>query len=147
MVGSTNHVGIDRRRRCIRRFTLTDAARHEGAQLGAVLGPDHTASGVGADTAQRRKANPGLLRRRGLKPQRQRARPQRRPMPDRIARGFATRRKRRALVEQGFATGKRRMGLVVRGIGPVRASARITRANLACSMRRLAGLAGRAVAA
>jgi IS5 family transposase len=135
--GYKNHLGIDRRHGFIRRFVVTDAARHDGGQLGAVLDPDNTGSGVWADTAYRSKANLDLLDRRGRRPEFQRAKPRGRPMPAHIARGNATRARVRSLVEHVFGTEKRRMGLVVRGIGLARATARITLANLAYNMRRL----------
>lgn len=147
MFGYKNHVGIDCRHRFIRRFTVTHAARHDGSQLGAVLDPNNTASGVWADTAYRSKANLALLRRRGLTPHLRRAKPQAKPLPAHIARGNTTRSRVRAHVEQVFATEKRRMGLVIRCIGLVRAAARITLANLAYNMRRLAWLDGKAAAA
>ncbi|WP_188973275.1 hypothetical protein [Neoroseomonas lacus] len=49
----------------------------------------------------------------------------------------------RGLVERVFATEKRRMNLVVRDIGLVRATARITLANLAYNLRRLVWIEGR----
>jgi hypothetical protein len=48
-----------------------------------------------------------------------------------------------SLVEHAFTAEKRRMGLVVRCIGLARATARITLANLAYNMRRLARIEGR----
>ena len=66
-----------------------------------------------------------------------------RPMPAHIARGNATRARVRSLVEHVFATEKRRMGLVVRSIGLVRATARITLANLVYNMRRLVWIEGK----
>jgi transposase, IS5 family len=66
MFGYKNHLGIDRAYGFIRRSVVTDAARHDGAQLGAVLDPANTGSGVWADTAYRSKANLELLDRRGL---------------------------------------------------------------------------------
>jgi IS5 family transposase len=147
MFGYKNHVNIDRRHGFVRRFTVTHAARHDGSQLGAVLDPANTAGGVWADTAYRSQANLDLLRRRGLTPQFRRAKPRGRPMPAHIARGNTTRSRVRAHVEHVFATEKRRMGLVIRCIGLVRATARITLANLAYNMRRLAWLDGREAAA
>ena len=64
-------------------------------------------------------------------------------MPRHIACGNTTRSRVRALVEHVFATEKRRMGLVIRSIGLVRATAKITLANLAYNMRRLAWISGR----
>lgn len=68
-------------------------------------------------------------------------------MPAYIARGNATRARVRSRVEHVFATGKRRMGLVLRCVGLVRAAARITLANLAYDMHRLAWIEGRGVPA
>jgi len=140
--GYKNHLGVDRRHGFIRRFAVTDAARHDGSQLGAVLDPNNTAADVWADAAYRSRANLDLLGRRGLAPQFQRARPRGRPMPAHIARGNATRARVRSLVEHVFATQKRRMGLVVRCIGLMRATARITLANLVYNMRRLVWVEG-----
>jgi IS5 family transposase len=141
--GYKNHLGIDRTHGFIRRFAVTHAARHDGTQLGAVLDPENTASDVWADTAYRSRANLGLLRRRGLKARFQRAKPRGRPMPPHVARGNATRAKVRCRVEHVFAAEKRGMGLVVRVIGLARATAKITLANLAYNMRRLAWMATR----
>ncbi len=143
MFGYKNHIGVDRAHGFIRRFVVTDAARHDGAQLGAVLDPANTGSGVWADTAYRSKANLALLDRRGLRPEFQRAKPRGGPMPSHIARGNATRARVRSRVEHVFAAEKRGMGLVVRCIGLVRATARITLANLTYNMRRLAWIEGR----
>ena len=141
--GHKNHVGIDRTHGFIRRFAVTHAARHGGSQLGAVLDPQDTASGVWADTACRSRANVGTLLRRGLKPQFQRAKPRGRPMPPHVARGNATRARVGSRIEHVFAAEKRRMGLVVRTIGLLRAKAKITLANLAYNMRRLAWIQAR----
>jgi len=145
--GYKNHLGVDRAHGFIRRFVVTDAARHDGAQLGAVLDPGNTGSGVWADTAYRSKANLDLLDRRGLRPEFQRAKPRGRPMPAHIARGNATRARVRSRVEHVFAAEKRGMRLVIRGIGLARATARITLANLAYNMRRLVWIEGRSVPA
>ena len=49
--GYKNHIGIDRRHCVIRRWTVTDAARHDGALLPALIDTNHTAGDVWADTA------------------------------------------------------------------------------------------------
>jgi len=149
--GHKNHLGIDRAHGFISRFTVTHAARHHGSQLGAVLDPNNTASGVRVGdrrlaeghTAYRTKPNLDALERRGLVPEFRRAKPRGRSMPAHIARGNATRARVRSLVKHVFAAEKRRMGLVVRSIGPVRATARITLANLAYNMRRPVWIEGR----
>ena len=61
--GYKNHIGIDRRHRLIRRWTVTDAARHDGALLPELIDTNNTASDVWADTAYRSKANEKLPRR------------------------------------------------------------------------------------
>ncbi|MBI2347051.1 MAG: IS5 family transposase [Deltaproteobacteria bacterium] len=143
MFGYKNHVGIDRGHGFVRRFAVTHAARHDGAQLGALLDRDNLASAVWADTAYRSKANLHLLDRRGLVAQFQRAKPRGRPMPAHIARGNATRARIRAKVEHVFAAEKRRFDLVIRTIGLARATAKIALANLAYNFTRLAWLQGR----
>ena len=54
---------------------MTDAARHDGAQLSSLLDPDNTASGVWADSAYRSRANVARLARRGLVAQFQQPKP------------------------------------------------------------------------
>lgn len=147
MFGYKNHLGIDREHGFIRRFTVTHAARHDGRQLGAVLDPENTGSGAWADTAYRSKANLDTLECRGLGPEFQRAKPRGKPMPTHIARGNATRARVRSLVEHVVATERCRMALFVRCVGLVRATARITLANLAYNMRRLVWTEGRAAPA
>jgi hypothetical protein len=51
MFGYKNPVGIDREHGFVRRFAVTHAAAHEGAQLGAVFDPGNAASSVWDDTA------------------------------------------------------------------------------------------------
>lgn len=134
---------IDRTHGFVRRFTVTHAAAHDGAQLKYLLDPHNTASSVWADTAYRSKVNLDLLDRRGLTPEFQRAKPRGKPMPAHIARGNATRGRVRARVEHVFAAQKRRFDLVIRTIGLARATAKITLANLAYNFKRLAWLQGR----
>ena len=59
--GYKNHLGIDRRHRLIRRWTVTDAARHDGALLPELIDRNNTAGDVWADTAYRSKANEKFL--------------------------------------------------------------------------------------
>jgi hypothetical protein len=64
-------------------------------------------------------------------------------MPAHVARGNATRGRIRARVEHVFAEQKRRLGFVIRTVGLDRAMTKITLANLAFNMRRLAWLDGK----
>jgi IS5 family transposase len=143
MFGYKNHIGIDRAHGFVRRFTVTHAARHDGAQLGALLDAGNVASAVWADSAYRSQANLHLLERRGFTAQFQRAKPRGRPMPAHIAQGNATRARVRARVEHVFAAEKRRFALVIRTIGLARATAKIALANLAYNFTRLVWLRGR----
>ena len=59
--GYKNHVGIDRRHGLIRTWTVTDAARHDGAQLPTLISKANTGSDVWGDTAYRSRANERLL--------------------------------------------------------------------------------------
>ena len=96
-----------------------------------------------ADTAYRSRANLVLIEKRGLVAQFQHAKPRSKPMPPHIARGNATRARVRSRVEHVFAAQKQRMRLVVRTIGLVRATAKITLANLAYNLSRLAWIEAR----
>ena len=126
---------------------MTHAAAHDGGQLGSLLDPDNTASGVWADTAYRSAANLDLLARRGRVGHLQRKKPRGRPMPRHVARGNATRGRVRAAVEHVFAAQKRRFGVLIRTVGIARARAKIGLANLAYNFTRFAWLQGRAAPA
>jgi IS5 family transposase len=126
--GYKNHLEINRRHGFIRRFAVTDAAAHDGHQLGRLLDPANTASGVWADSAYRLAANVALLARRGLVPQFQRPKPRGRRMPPHIVRGNA--RRVRVAIEHVFAAQKCRLGLVIRAVGLARATAKLGLANL-----------------
>jgi transposase, IS5 family len=145
--GYKNHIGIDREHRLIRTWTVTDAAAHEGGQLGRLLDPDNTASSVWADTAYRSAANLTLLTKRGLVARLQRAKPRGKPMPEHIRRGNRTRGKVRAAVEHVFAAQKQRLRLVVRTIGIARATTKIGLANLAYNLLRFSWIERRTVPA
>jgi transposase, IS5 family len=141
--GYKNHLGIDRRHGFIRSFAVTDAAAHDGGQLGKLLDPHNTASGVWADSAYRSAANAALLARRGLVPHLQRPKPRGKPMPPHMVRGNASRARVRVAIEHVFAAQKCRLGLVIRSIGLARATARLGLANLVTNMRRLVWLEAR----
>jgi transposase, IS5 family len=128
--GSKNHLGIARRHGFIRTFAVTDAARHDGRQLGRLLDPHNTASAVWADSACRSTANVALLARRGLVAHLQRSKPRGKLMPPHLARGNATRARVRVALEHVFAAQKCRLRLVIRSVGVARATAKLGLANL-----------------
>jgi transposase, IS5 family len=104
--GYKNHIGIDRRHRLIRRWTVTDAARHDGALLPALIDTNNTAGDVWADTAYRSKANENFLAGRLLRSQIHRKKPKGKPMPRRTARANARKSAVRSAVEHVFARQK-----------------------------------------
>ena len=147
MFGYQSHLSADRRHRLIRRWRVTDAAAHAGAQLGNLLDPGNTASDVWGDSAYRSKKNEMMLKGRLLASRIHRKKPTGRPMPTRTARANARKSAVRAHVEHIFAEQKARMGLVVRTIGLARASTKIGLANLVYNMRRLVWLERQAAVA
>jgi hypothetical protein len=138
--GYKNHLGIDRRHRLIRRWTVTDAARHDGALLPELIDPNNTASDVWADTAYRSKANEKFLAGRLLRSQIHRKKPKGKPMPRRTAQANARKSAVRAAVEHVFARHKGPMGLFIRTIGLARATTKIGLANLLYNMQRMVWL-------
>jgi IS5 family transposase len=138
--GYKNHVGIDRRHRLIRSWAATDASRHDGALLSALIDKDNTASDVWADTAYRSKANEKHLANNGLRSQIHRKKPKGRPMPRRTARANGRKSVVRAAVEHVFARQKGPMGLYIRTIGLARARTKIGLANLVYNMKRMVWL-------
>ena len=145
--GYKSHVMIDQAHGFIRSFKVTDASRHDGAQLKDMVRTDILATGVFADSAYRSKANEAWLARRGLVSRIHRRKPKGRPMPDHVRRGNATKSKVRAFVEHVFADQKHRLGLKVRTIGLARARLKIGLANIAYNIRRLIFHERRAAAA
>ena len=144
--GYKNHLSIDRRHGLIRTWIATDAARHDGAQLPALISKANTAGDVWADTAYRSKANERHLAENGLRSRIHRKKPQGRPMPVNVSRANGVRSKVRAAVEHVFARQKGPMGLVVRTIGIARATVKIGLANLLYNMHRAVWLTQRRAA-
>ena len=141
--GYKSHITIDRRFRLIRRFIVTDAARHDGAQLPGLLNPDAFDSRVWADSAYRSKANEAAITAAGRRSMVHFRKPKGRPMPEPHQRANRARSAVRSAVEHVFADQKARMGLFIRTIGLGRATVKIGLANLAYNFRRLIWLEGR----
>lgn len=134
--GYKSHIMTDRAHGFIRAFKVTDAARHDGAQMKDLVRRDVLATGIWADSAYRSKANEAWLARHGLVSNIHRRKPKGRPMPEHVRRGNATKSKVRAFVEHVFADQKHRMGMKVRTIGLARAKIKIGITNIAYNMRR-----------
>ena len=146
--GYKNHLGIDRRHRLIRRWTVTDAARHDGALLPELIDAHQHRQRCLGRHRQRSKANEKFLAGRLLRSQIHRKKPKslprRRPgasrcraaPPEANARKSAV----RAAVEHVFARQKGPMGLFIRTIGLARATTKIGLANLLYNMQRMVWL-------
>lgn len=135
--GYKTHVAIDQAFGFIRSWTVTSAARHDGAVLREIVTTDNTSASVWADTAYRSKINEEWLGARGLVSRIHRKKPPRRPMPEHVRRGNATKSKVRSAVEHVFAQQKDRMGLFIRTVGIERARAKVGLVNIAYNMGRL----------
>ena len=145
--GYKTHISIDRKHGFVRRFCVTSAAAHDGAQLANVLDSANTASDVWADTAYRSKVNEAHLARQGRRSRihfRRRAGLDLTP-PQRKAN--RARSRIRSAVETVFAAQKHRFGLFVRTIGLARARTKIGLANLAYNLNRFIWIETRAAAA
>src|SRR3712207_2043111 len=97
--GYKNHVSIDRRHELVRRYAVTDAARHDSQELDALLDPDNTASDVWADSAYRSAAIERRLAERGRTSRIHRRPARNRPLTARARQGNTTRSRVRARVE------------------------------------------------
>lgn len=135
--GYKNHVSIDRKWRFIRGESGTSAARYDGHELSSVLDSTNSSKSVWADTGYRSAKNEAWLKAQGYRSHIHRKKPRGKPMAKHIQRGNATRSAIRACVEHVFGHQKGPMDLTIRSIGQVRASGRITMANLSYNFRRL----------
>ena len=135
--GYKNHLSIDRAHGFVRRFTVTDAAAHDGARLASLLDKTNTASSVWADTAYRSKVNEAHLERHGFT---SKIHFRRRPgvgLTPSQRKANRARSQVRSAIETVFAAQKHRFGLFVRTIGLARARVKIGLANLAYNFGRL----------
>jgi IS5 family transposase len=135
--GYKNHLGIDVKHGFIRRWTVTDAAKHDGRLLPDLLDKANTASGVWADTAYRSRRNEAHLMRHGFFSKVHHRRAPGKGLNQQQARANAARSKVRCHIEHVFAHQKSRMGLFVRTIGLARAKLKIGLVNLVYNFVRL----------
>jgi IS5 family transposase len=139
--GYKNHISIDRRYKLVRRYTVSDAARHDSQELDAVLDPDNTASDVWADSAYRSAEIEDALAERGFKSRIHRRASRNRKLSAREEQGNTTRSRVRVRVEHVFGHQANAMGgKLVRTIGLVRARAKIGMQNLAYNISRFSCL-------
>lgn len=135
--GYKSHINIDQRHGLIRKWSVTDAARHDGRELSGLLDRTNTATAVWADTAYRSRKNEKHVARAGLVSRIHFRRAPGKPLRPQHQRANAARSKVRSHVEHPFAEQKGRMGLSIRTIGIARATAKIGMANIAFNMKRL----------
>ena len=141
--GYKNHISTDKRHGLIRKWTVTDAAAHDGARLPELLDKNNTASNVWADTAYRSKKNEIHMARNGFVSQVHHKKPKGKPMPERTSKANGRKSKVRALVEHVFAAQKGPMALFICTVGIARARTKIGMANLVYNMKRLVWLEAR----
>ena len=139
--GYKNHLGIDRRHKLIRRYRVTDAARHDSQELDAVLDPSNTSSEVWADSAYRSAEIEAGLAERRMRSRIHRRPTRNRPLSAREQRGNTSRSRVRARVEHVFGHQASAMGgKLVRTIGLARARMKIGMQNLAYNISRFVHL-------
>ncbi len=138
--GYKNHVSMAWQHALLRTWAVSDAARHDGAQLPGLIDKNNTAAGVWADTAYRSKKSEAWLADNGMRSCIHRKKSRGRPMSRRTALANAAKSRVRSAIEHVFARQKGPMGLFVRTIGIARASTKIGLANLAYNMQRLVWL-------
>jgi IS5 family transposase len=134
--GYKTHINMDRRHGFIRKWRVSDAARHDGRELKALLDKANTASTVWADTAYRSRKNERAIAKAGLFSKVHFRKPRDKAMPEPLARANAARSKKRSMIEHVFARQKGPMNLFVRTIGIARARIKIGMANLAYNFTR-----------
>jgi len=135
--GYKNHIGLDRRHKLVRRYTVTDAARHDSQELAALLDTGNTSCEVWADSAYRSAEIEAKLAERDFKSRIHRRGARNRPLSAREQQGNANRSRVRARVEHVFGHQASAIGgKFVRTIGLVRVRAKIGMQNLAYNLAR-----------
>lgn len=139
--GYKNHISMDQRHKLVRRYSVTDAARHDSGEFDTVLDPANTCSKVWADSAYRSAQTEESLAERGYKSCIHRRGARNRPLSAREQQGNTTRSRVRARVEHVFGHQANAMrGKLVRTIGLVRAKVKIGMQNLTYNMSRFVHL-------
>ena len=135
--GYKNHINVDRRHKLVRRYTVTDAARHDSQELDTVLDPANTARDLWADSAYRSAETEEKLAQQHYRSRVHRRPWRNRPLSEREKKGNTTRSRVRARVEHVFGYMVTSMGgKLVRTIGMLRAKVKIGMRNLTYNMRR-----------
>ena len=142
--GYKNHITVDRRHKLVRRYRVTDAARHDSQELEAVLDASNTAADVWADSAYRSAEIEARLKDRRLRSRIHRKGVRGRALSARERQGNRTRSAVRSRVEHVFAAFVNEMGgKLVRTIGIARAKTKIGLQTLGYNMKRFVWLEGK----
>jgi len=135
--GYKNHISVDRRHKFVRRYTVTNAARHDSQEFDAVLDDANTCRDVWADSAYRSAETEEKLTEKHFRSRVHRRAKRNHGLSEREDKGNETRSKVRARVEHVFGHQVTAMGgKLVRTIGIVRAKMKIGMQNLTYNMQR-----------
>jgi IS5 family transposase len=146
--GYKNHICVDRRHKFVRRYTVTDAARHDSQEFDDLLDRANTGRDVWGDSAYRSAGTEEHLEAEHFRSRIHRRARRNRGLSEREEQGNKTRSKVRARVEHVFGHMVNAMGgKLVRTIGIVRAKAKVGLSNLTYNMQRYTGLERRKEAA
>lgn len=145
--GYKNHISIDRKHKLIRRYQVTDAARHDSCEFEHLLDDKNSCADVWADSAYRSAPAEAMLEANGLRSRVHRRGARSHPLSAREIAGNTTRSRVRARVEHVFGHHATAMNAtLIRTVGLVRAKAKIGLTNLAYNMSRLGCLHRKAFA-
>jgi IS5 family transposase len=139
--GYKNHISIDRRHKLVRRYTVTNAARHDSQEFDTVLDDTNTCRDVWADSAYRSAETEEKLTEKHFRSRVHRRAKRNHGLSEREHKSNQTRSKVRARVEHVFGHQVTAMGgKLVRTSGIVRAKVKIGMQNLTYNMQRFTGL-------
>jgi len=141
--GYKNHINVDREHKVVRRYTVSDAASHDGNYFEQVFDEGNEDAVVWADAAYRSKRREADLAARGYDSRIQQQHQAHRRLSDEEVRQNRRWSRERIRVEHVFAAQTQMGGRLVRSIGLARAGVQIGLKNLAYNVRRFAWLAGR----
>ncbi len=100
--GYKNHISVDRAHGLVRRYEVTDAARHDSKVLEQVLDERNTSGGVWADSAYRSAKHEEMLTKGGFRSRIHRKAQRNHPLPPRSIKANRRKSRVRARVEHVF---------------------------------------------
>ena len=139
--GYKNHISVDRKHKLVRRYSVSDAARHDSQEFDAVLDAANSSKDIWADSAYRSAEREELLARAGWRSRIHRPARRNHELTERQKRANTARSRVRARVEHVFGDMVNGMaGKLLRAIGLARIRCQIGLLNLSYNMRRLVTL-------